>query len=140
MLLKPLTRVALPESSTAELVEPSAGTATAFITALQNFPKDNEDRIEAKYFAGLRALICLYDNKAPFLPQLINSLNDGNAEQWPVRVLENESVRQTLEALDQPYLARVIDYFLDTITATQLSEITSLIRTQVWPDKDQEKN
>ena len=140
MLLKPLTRIPLPDSSTAELVEPSAGTATAFVNALQNFPKDNEDRIEAKYFSGLRALICLYDNGKPFLPQLINSLHENDANEWMYAVNESDSVRQVLEALDFGYIARIVDYFLDNITATQLTDITTLIRTKVWPDRDTEKN
>lgn len=140
MLLKPLKRVSLPESSTAELVEPSAGTATAFIAKLNEFPKIDEDRIEAKYFAGLRALICLYDNGKPFLPQLVNTLHEQSPDQWGNKVLEDESVRQTLDALEASYLQRVIDYFLDNITAGQLEEITSLIRTQVWPDRDKVGN
>lgn len=140
MLLKPLKRVSLPESSTAELVEPSAGTATAFISKLQEFPKTEEDRIEAKYFSGLRALICLYDDGKPFLPQLVNMLHEQTPDQWQFTVVEGESIRQTLEALDASYLQKLIDYFLDTITASQLEEINTLIRTQVWPDRDKVGN
>lgn len=140
MLLKPLKRVSLPESSTAELVEPSAGTATAFISKLQEFPKVEEDRIEAKYFSGLRALICLYDDGKPFLPQLVNMLHEQTPDQWQFTVVEGESIRQTLEALDASYLQKLIDYFLDTITASQLEEINTLIRTQVWPDRDKVGN
>lgn len=140
MLLKPLKRVSLPESSTAELVEPSAGTATAFISKLQEFPKVEEDRIEAKYFSGLRALICLYDDGKPFLPQLVNMLHEQTPYQWQFTVVEGESIRQTLEALDASYLQKLIDYFLDTITASQLEEINTLIRTQVWPDRDKVGN
>lgn len=140
MLLKPLKRVSLPESSTAELVEPSAGTATAFISKLQEFPKIEEDRIEAKYFSGLRALICLYDDGKPFLPQLVNMLHEQTPDQWQFTVVEGESIRQTLEALDASYLQKLIDYFLDTITASQLEEINTLIRTQVWPDRDKVGN
>lgn len=140
MLLKPLKRVSLPESSTAELVEPSAGTATAFISKLQEFPKVEEDRIEAKYFSGLRALICLYDGGKPFLPQLVNMLHEQTPDQWQFTVIEGESIRQTLEALDASYLQKLIDYFLDTITASQLEEINTLIRTQVWPDRDKVGN
>lgn len=140
MLLKPLKRVSLPESSTAELVEPSAGTATAFISKLQEFPKIEEDRIEAKYFSGLRALICLYDNGKPFLPQLVNMLHEQTPDQWQFTVIEGESIRQTLEALDASYLQKLIDYFLDTVTASQLEEINTLIRTQVWPDRDKVGN
>lgn len=140
MLLKPLKRVSLPESSTAELVEPSAGAATAFISKLQEFPKVEEDRIEAKYFSGLRALICLYDDGKPFLPQLVNMLHEQTPDQWQFTVVEGESIRQTLEALDASYLQKLIDYFLDTITASQLEEINTLIRTQVWPDRDKVGN
>lgn len=140
MLLKPLKRVFLPESSTAELVEPSAGTATAFIAKLNEFPKIEEDRVEAKYFAGLRALICMYDNGKPFLSQLVNVLHEQSPDQWGNKVLEDESVRQTLEALDAAYLQRLIDYFIDNISASQLEEINYMIRTQVWPDRDRVGN
>lgn len=140
MLLKPLKRVSLPESSTAELVEPSAGTAATFISKLNQFSKSEDDRVEARYFVGLRALICLYDNGKPFLPQLVNSLHEQSPDQWGNKVLEDESIRQTLEALEESYLQRIIDYFIDNITATQLEEINTLIRTQVWPDKDKVGN
>jgi hypothetical protein len=140
MLLKPLKRVSLPESSTAELVEPSAGTATAFISKLGEFPKVEEDRIEAKYFSGLRALICLYDNGKPFLPQLVNHLHESSPAEWQYTVVDTDSPRQILEALDVSFLQKLVDYFLDTITATQLEEINTLIRTQVWPDKERMGN
>jgi len=119
MLLKPLKRVALPESSTAELVEPSAGTATAFISKLNEFPKIDEDRIEAKYFAGLRALICLYDNSKPFLPQLVNTLHEQSPDQWGNKVLEDESVRQTLDA--SKHLTSSVSSTTSSITSLPVS-------------------
>lgn len=144
MLLKPLNRVPLPSSTSAVLVEPSAGTATAFVQKLQEMSKlqgEEDNHIRGNHFAGLRALICLSDTDGvAFLPNLVNSLNEGNPNTWQLRVLETESLRSTLDAIPADYLIRVVDYFLDNITATQLEEINSLIRTEVWPDKDLPKN
>lgn len=146
MLLKPLKRVPLPGSTTAELVELSAGSAVAFMDKLNEFPKEPSnnpevpDSVKGAYFAGLRALVHMCDNGKPFLPQLINHLHEQNPDQWGVKVLEDESVSSTLDAVDQPYLARVIDYFMDNVASTQLEEINEIIRTEVWPDRNKGKN
>ncbi len=134
MLLRPLKRVPVPESSTAELVEPSAGTATAFAIALQALPQVTEGRVSGSYFSGLRTLICLHDNGRPFLPQLVNSLHETDPAVWPITVEENVSIRQTLEDLDGSYLTRVLDYFLDNLTASQLEQFQGIIRKQLWVD------
>lgn len=135
MLLKPLKRCPIPSSTTAELVEPSAGTASAFILKFQEFPKKDDGNPHGHQFVALRALICLHDNGKPFLQQLVNSLHEQNPSAWPVTVLETESIRCTLDALDTEYLVRLIDYFIDNITASQLEQINDLIRDEVWPDK-----
>lgn len=144
MLLKPLNRVPLSSSPAVILVEPSAGTATAFIQKLQEMSKlqgEEDNQVRGNHFAGLRALICLSDvERTAFLPEFVNFLNDGNPNAWSIRVLETESLRSVLDALPADYLIRVVDYFLDNITATQLEEINNLIRTEVWPDKDVPKN
>lgn len=134
MLLRPLKRVSVPESASAELVEPSAGTATAFAIALQALPQVSEGRVSGTYFSGLRTLICLHDNGKPFLPQLVNSLNETDPAGWPITVEENVSIRQTLEDLDGAYLTRVLDYFLDNLTASQLEQFQAIIRKQLWVD------
>lgn len=140
MLLKPLKREVVPSSPTSELVEPSTGAATAFIRKLNEFPKNEKGEVDAHYFSGLRVLICLHENGSSFLPQLINSLNDTNPETWDLRVLEGEAVRSTLDALDPAYLARVVDYFLDNLPATQMEELVVIIRTIIWPDRPDAKN
>lgn len=134
MLLRPLKRIAVSESSTAELVEPSAGTATAFAIALQTLPQVSEGRVSGTYFSGLRTLICLHDHGKPFLPQLVNQLNESDPAGWPITVEENVSIRQTLEDIDGPYLTRVLDYFLDNLTASQLEQFQAIIRKQLWVD------
>jgi len=136
MLLQPLKRVSVPESPTAEMVEPSAGTATAFISKLREMPQDENERVVGHYFAGLRVLICLYDHGKPFLAQLVNSLHSENSEAWPIEVQEGVSVRQTLDDLDVPYLTRVVDYFLDNLNVNAMEDLNTIIRTQLWVERD----
>jgi hypothetical protein len=71
---------------------------------------------------------------------LINHLSQENAEKWPVTVQEGVSVRQTLDDIDAPYLARVVDYFLDMISTEQMSEINAILRDTVWTQADSAKN
>jgi hypothetical protein len=139
VILKPLKRVAVPEAGSAELVEPSAGLASAFVMKLKDFPKIDEDRVAGNYFSGLRILICLYDNGAPFLPQLVNSLHDAQPELWPVSVQEGVPVRQTLDDLDVPYLVRIVEYFLDALNVNQMESFSAIIRTEIWTDKESTK-
>lgn len=140
MLLKPLKREVVPSSPSSELVEPSTGAATAFIRKLQEFPKNEKGDTDAHYFSGLRVLICLHENGSSFLPQLINSLHDANPAVWELRVLEGESIRNTLDAVDAAYLARVVDYFLDNLPATQMEEVNTIIREVIWPERSAAKN
>jgi len=136
MLLQPLKRVSVPESLTAEMVEPSAGTATAFISKLREMPQDENERVVGHYFAGLRVLVCLYDHGKPFLAQLVNSLHSENSEAWPIEVQEGVSVRQTLDDLDVSYLTRVVDYFLDNLNVNAMEALNTIIRTQLWVERD----
>ena len=140
MLLKPLKRATLPSSISSELVEPSAGTATAFIAKLREFPGSSDTDVQPHYFSGLRVLICLFEDNKPFLPQLINHLHQENPDKWPLTVLEDVSVRQTLDDLDAAYLARVVDYFLDVISTEQMTEINAILREHVWTQADSAKN
>jgi hypothetical protein len=71
---------------------------------------------------------------------LINHLSQENAEKWPVTVQEGVSVRQTLDDIDAPYLARVVDYFLDMISTEQMTEINAILRDTVWTQADSAKN
>jgi hypothetical protein len=139
MLLKPLKRVPI-EGSSAEMVEPTAGLATAFVQKLGEFPKDAEDKVSGSVFSGLRSLICLFDNGAPFLPQLVNSLHEQNPAEWPLTLQENVSLRQTLDDIEVSYLTRIIDYFLDALTVGQMEDFNAIIRTQLWVEKNAEKN
>tara|TARA_R110000868_G_scaffold102246_2_gene281596 strand:+ start:7076 stop:7441 length:366 start_codon:yes stop_codon:yes gene_type:complete len=116
------------------MVEPSAGTATAFINKLRELPHSENETVSGTYFAGLRVLICMYDNGKPFLPQLVNALNEGNPTTWPTRLQEDVSIRQTLDDIEPAYAARVIDYFLDMISATQMEYFNTVIRTELWVD------
>lgn len=140
MLLKPLKRAPLPSSASSEIVEPSAGLATAFIAKLREFPGSSETEVQPHYFSGLRVLICLFEDGKPFLPQLINHLSQENAEKWPITVQEDVSVRQSLDDIDAPYLARVVDYFLDMISTEQMTEINAILRDTVWTQADSAKN
>ena len=140
MLLQPLRRASLPSSASSELVEPSTGVATAFIQKLREFPGATEDSVTPHYFSGLRVLICLFDDGKPFLPQLVNHLNQTDEVAWPSTVLETDSVRQVLDALEPSYLARIVDHFLDTISVGQMEEINTLLRDKVWTQADSGKN
>jgi len=134
MLLKPLKRVPVPDADTFEMIEPSAGTATAFIGKLKEFPQIDEGHVSGTYFSGLRILICLYENGKPYLSQLVNSFHAADPETWPLKVQESVSVRQTLEDLDVVYLARVVDGFLDALAVNQMETLNTIIRTELWVD------
>jgi hypothetical protein len=134
MLLKPFKRVPVPDADTFEMIEPSAGTATAFIGKLKEFPQIDEGHVSGTYFSGLRILICLYENGKPYLSQLVNSLHASNPELWSLKVQESVSVRQTLEDLDVVYLARVVDGFLDALAVNQMETLNTIIRTELWVD------
>jgi len=134
MLLKPLKRVPVPDADTFEMIEPSAGTATAFIGKLKEFPQIDEGHVSGTYFSGLRILICLYENGKPYLSQLVNSFHAADPETWPLKVQESVSVRQTLEDLDVVYLARVVDGFLDALAVNQMETLNTVIRTELWVD------
>jgi hypothetical protein len=134
MLLKPLKRVSVPDADTFEMIEPSAGTATAFIGKLKEFPQIDEGHVSGTYFSGLRILICLYENGKPYLSQLVNSFHAADPETWPLKVQESVSVRQTLEDLDVVYLARVVDGFLDALAVNQMETLNTIIRTELWVD------
>lgn len=140
MLLQPLRRVAIPSSSSSELVEPSTGAATAFLHKLREFPGATEDSVAPHYFSGLRVLICLFDDGKPFLPKLINDLNQTDSNSWPITVLESDSLRQVLEAVEGSYLARIVDYFIDAISVGQMEEVNTLLREKVWTQADSGKN
>ena len=134
MLLRPLKRIAI--SDTSALVEPSAGTATGFIKALQVLPQAEEGRVDSGYFAGLRVMICLEDNGAPFLSQFINSLHQEDPAVWSLSVEENVSVRQTLEDIPSDYLVRSIVHFMDLLNVGQMEDFNTIIRTELWKDKE----
>ena len=140
MLLRPLKRVFIADSTTAELVEPSAGLATAFITRLDELPKDKEGNTIGSNFAAMRILICLYEDGMPFLPQLINHLHETDPAMWPISVTAGDTVRHTLDAIDVSYTSRIVDYFLDTITVTQLEEMNTQIRDYIWAERTAPKN
>ena len=116
------------------MIEPSAGTATAFIGKLKEFPQIDEGHVSGTYFSGLRILICLYENGKPYLSQLVNSFHAADPETWPLKVQESVSVRQTLEDLDVVYLARVVDGFLDALAVNQMETLNTVIRTELWVD------
>ena len=139
MLIRPLIRVPVPDSETAELVEPSAGIASGFLNVLRSLPQEKDDHVQVKYFHGLKMLVCLYDHGKPFLSQYINSLHAQNPEAFPVEVQEDVSISQTLEDVGGEYLTKVIDAFMNSLPMTMNEDITTLIREQVWKDR-QPKN
>jgi len=145
MFAKPKS-VPLPGCESGFLVEPTVGTISTFVSKLNEFPKIKEDQIDARYFAGLRALICLYSRNSqgdlvPFVTELANSLNDCNSNEWMFRYSETDTVSQVLDAFDVTDMMKLIDHFLNQITASQMEEINILIKTKVWVDKvPDEKN
>ena len=93
-------QIDLPDFN-AKLIEPSAGLTTDFITRLNEFPKKQDGNPDSRYFIVLRMLLCLYDAEGhAFLAQYVNSLNGESAEAWPITVLEGDTPRQVLDALD----------------------------------------
>ena len=134
-------QIDLPDFN-AKLIEPSAGLTTDFITRLNEFPKKQDGNPDSRYFIVLRMLLCLYDAEGhAFLAQYINSLNGESAEAWPITVLEGDTPRQVLDALDNSYLQKLCDAFVDSVTTGQFEEINEQIRLHIWPNReDQEKN
>jgi hypothetical protein len=58
-----------------------------------------------------------------------------------VTVLENDTPRQVLDALDNSYLQKLCDAFVDSVTTSQFEEINEQIRLHIWPNREeQEKN
>lgn len=142
MLIKPLKRVAVTHNEGVFLLEPSAGLATTFVQKLNEFPKleGDDDKIDARYFSGFRTLICLEEDGRPFLPQLINHLNETSPDHWPITVLTTDPLRAVIDALDVSYLIRVIDYYLDALPVSTFEEFNHIIRTELWKDKEPAKN
>lgn len=139
MLIRPLKRVPVPNSTTAELVEPSAGLASTFITKLQEFARSEDDKISAQYFSAFRILVCMHDGGRPFFPQYVNSLHEANQDQWNLSVSETDSLRQVIDALDGAYCGRIVDNFLDVMNATQMEEWNTIIRTELWATAGESK-
>lgn len=144
MLFKTLKRKSVQDMDGVELVEPSAGIAAVFIAKMNEFPKatsaDGKEYVVGHYFAGLRVLICMYYNGKPYITELTNSLNNDNPVQWPLTVSATNSVRDTLDALDKEYLIRLVDYFIDNISMSELESINEVIRKDIWIDKEASKN
>lgn len=141
MLFSPLRRVTVPFSSSSEIVEPSMAVVTTFYGCVKSLPKiDNDaDKVSFLHFNALRALVCLYDNGKPFIGQLVNSLNEQNPEQWPVKVMEDDSIRQIIDALEGAYLNRVIEHFMETVSHSQSETLLNLVR-EVWTETATAKN
>lgn len=141
MLFAPLKRVAVSFSPSSEIVEPSMAVITAFYNAVKNLPKidDDAEKVSYLHFNALRTLICLYDNGKPFIGQLVNSLNEANAAIWPVSVLESDSIRQILDALEPAYLNKLIEHFMETVSFQQSEILLSLLR-EVWSETPAAKN
>ena len=133
MKFPPLKRETVSETS--YLLEPSAGVMSSFIAKLSKFPKvdEQEDRISTTHFSGFRVLICLHEDGKSFLTNLVNYLNEQNPEQWSLTVLETDSIRQVLDALEPEYIARIVDYFLDTVPSTEFRKLNQMVN-RVWPD------
>jgi hypothetical protein len=127
--------VPLPGSATGRFVEPSVGTINSFIQKLNEFPKLKEDMVDARYFSGLRTLICLFDGDQPFIVQLIIELHVSNPAAWPNTYLPTDSLSQILDAISVPELQRLVDHFLNNITVSQMEEMTTLIQNHIWFSK-----
>lgn len=140
MKFPPLKREPVSEdpNETSYLLEPSAGVMSSFINRMSNFPRVEgaEDRISTSHFSGFRVLICLHEDGKPFFSNLVNSLNEENPAQWPLSVLETDSIRQVLDALEPDYIVRVVEYFMDKAPATEFQRLNLLV-SNVWPKTEE---
>jgi hypothetical protein len=140
MKFAPLKRepVSQDPNETSYLLEPSAGVMSSFINRMSNFPRtDGSDNlISGTHFSGFRLLICLHEDGKSFFTNLINHLNEEDPTQWPLRVLESDSARQVLDALEPEYIARVVDYFLDRTPSTEFQRLNLLV-ANVWPKTEE---
>ena len=125
-------------NETSYLLEPSAGVMASFINRMSNFPRveGTEDRISTSHFSGFRVLICLHEDGKSFFTNLVNHLNEEDPIQWPLRVIESDSTRQVLDALESEYIVRVVDYFMDKTPATEFQRLNLLV-ANVWPKTEE---
>lgn len=139
MRFRPLKRIPAPQvGPTAELVEPSAGTLSAFGELIRKLPElePGTGKVPVYQFNMYRVLCCLYEDGKPVLSQLINHLHDHDSERFPFRVEEGVSVRQTVEDLSDPQWNLILDFLMDNFPGSLLNELVEMC-DQVWGDQKQ---
>ena len=137
MKFRALNRVPVEGNEDTFIQEPNAGLMSAFVSKLTDFPRlpGDGDRIDTVLFSGARILLCLFENQRIYLASLVNYLNSQDATLWPITVLETDSARQVLDALETPYFARVVEWFTEQLPAGEFSSLNKSVRT-VWPELD----
>lgn len=146
MKFRALKRKPVEENGTSWVQEPSAGLLSSFGTKVSEFPRlpGDGDRVSTVLFSGGRILSCLFegDGEGPknlALASLINNLHAENPTEWPITVLETDSPRQILDALETNYFVRVVDWFIDQLPAGEFTNLLELVR-EVWPEQDKKGN
>lgn len=138
MKFRALNRVPVEGNEDTFIQEPNAGLMSAYLYKLNDFPRlpGEGDRIDTVLFSGSRILLCLFENQRIYLGSLVNHLNAEDSVAWPITVLETDSARQVLEALETPYFVRVVEWFIEQLPAGELANLTKSVR-RVWPDQDE---
>ena len=146
MQFRSLKRKPVHDNKRSWIQEPSAGLLSSFSTKLADFPRlpGDEDRVSTMLFLGGRVLCCLFEGdesgpKSLALPNFINNLHADNPEAWPVQVLQSDSPRQILDAIDTAYFVRIIDWFIDQVPAGEFNVLQDLVR-DVWPELEKKGN
>lgn len=146
MKFRALKRKRVEENGTSWVQEPSAGLLSSFGTKVSEFPRlpGDGDRVSTVLFSGGRILSCLFEGdgegpKTLALASLVNNLHDENPAEWPITVLDIDSPRQILDALETSYFVRVVDWFIDQLPAGEFTALLELVR-EVWPEQDKKGN
>lgn len=145
MKFRSLNRKPVEGNPNTWIQEPSAGLLSSFSTKLSEFPRlpGEGDRISTVLFTGGRILCCLFDGeespKTLSLASIANDLHSRNPEEWPVKLLETDTARQVLDALDTTYFVRIIEWFIDQLPAGEFAGLQDAIR-EVWPELEKKGN
>lgn len=139
MRFRALKRIPAPQvGPTAELVEPSAGTLSAFSDLVRKLPElePGTGKVPVYQFNMYRVLCSLYEDGKPVLAQLINHLHDNDPERFTFRVEEGVSIRQTVEDLSDAQWNLILDYLMDNFPGSLLTELVDMCE-QVWGEPKQ---
>lgn len=138
MRFRALKRAPAPAvGPTAEVVEPSAGTLSAFSNQVRLLPEiePGTGKVPVYAFNMLKVLCCLHEDGKPVIAQLVNHLHESNPEKFTFSVEEGVSVRQTFDDLSQEQWSLIMDWLMDNFPGTLLNDLVALC-DDVWGEPE----